>query len=145
MAAEAAKASASSSLTTASNPIVAWSPFLELAQLWNHHQFYPQNYYYHVLAQEVQAVQAKYDRPPHKRRKVEAGIASKGPQESTTHLWPDRRRSINFKPYSGLESVPNHPRQSQLPLKRRNDGLPAVPNYTKGSSGSSRTQVIQPG
>lgn len=142
MAAEAAKASSSSALTTASNPIVSWSPFLELAQLYHQHHLYPQ-YYYHVLAQEV-AVQAKFDRPPHKRRKIEAGTASKGPQESTTHLWPDRRRSINFKPYSGLESVPNHPRQSQLPLKRRNDGLPAVPNYTKGSSGSSRTHVIQP-
>lgn len=147
MAAEAAKASPSSSLTTAS-PSVAncWTPFLDLAHMSHMYNVYPQHFYY-VLAQEAAIQQAasasNYERP-HKRRKVEGTSNSGQPQESTTHLWSDRRRSINFKPYSGLESVPNHPRQSQLPLKRRNDGLPAVPNYTKGSVGSSRTHVIQP-
>ena len=138
MAAEAAKASGSQ----ASNPIVAnnWNTLLAFNQFY--HEVY-QNPWYYVLAAKEVAVQAAvgYERP-HKRRKTEASVVGQ-PQESTvTHLWNDRRRNI-FKPYSGLESA-NHPRQSQLPLKRRNDGLPAIPNYNKGSVGSSRTHVIQP-
>ena len=148
MAAEAAKASTSSSLTTASHSVANCWPILDPALMYNFNlHSYPQHFYYLLAQQAVIDAhhQQTYERPPHKRRKVEGPSASIGqPKESTTHLWTERRRSINFKPYSGLESVHNHSRQSQLPLKRRNDGLPAIPNYTKGSVGSSRTPVIQP-
>ena len=138
MAAEAAKASGSQ----ASNPIVAnnWNTLLAFNQFY--HDVYQHPLYYVLAAQEVAVQAAVGYEPRNKRRKIES-TASGQPQESTvTHLWSDRRRNI-FKPYSGLESA-THPRINQQPLKRRTDGLPAIPNYTKGSVGSSRTHVIQP-